>query len=498
MFDPITAWIEWKVQAGIIALVKAACNAVWYVQKVIGWLGDQMMSSTAWQTVLNSMFASIKATMPATLRTLMFGVGGGLFYLAIIAVGLFLIVPQMVRNGNRPVELDRVLMWSIFVIALFISSTAGYDLLISIENARQDIPRNMASQFNGSGQTLSNLVAAPMSASAAEITFDSFGLPANFVTAYFPPPSDFTTREIVFYDAPLLGSNKTTIEIETADSLSYRLDRATLGFVIASINSIPAAMVLTIMISLAALTASALVILLFFVMGLPLGLFEFGQAILAQVFKRYLFLWILSILIGAFPAILINTAELLLAPPVTLSRLFTYILLLIIALLASTHIAKIIFHAATASFSLIGHSINAAATPFAAGVNLPRPRRAPPLTASGTIAGSLLTGTAIAAATPYLGALAAKGAFAATAGGAMALGAAAYRRKRRGKGSQTDRQVAVYGDSQDGTMTTPAPPQRTHVFAYLDDPNIVEGEWTPVQSIAGTPPKRIENKETTA
>ena len=81
MFDPITAWIEWKVQAGIIALVKAACNAVWYVQKVIGWLGDQMMSSTAWQTVLNSMFASIKATMPATLRTLMFGVGGGLFYL---------------------------------------------------------------------------------------------------------------------------------------------------------------------------------------------------------------------------------------------------------------------------------------------------------------------------------------------------------------------------------------------------------------------------------
>ncbi|MCK5922778.1 MAG: hypothetical protein KAG66_17680, partial [Methylococcales bacterium] len=199
--------------------------------------------------------------------------------------------------------------------------------------------------------------------------------------------------------------------------------------------------------------------------------------------------------IGAFPAILINTAELLLAPPVTLSRLFTYILLLIIALLASTHISKIIFRAATASFSLIGHSINAAATPFADGVNLPRPRRAAPLGASATIAGSLLTGTAIAATTPYLGALAAKGAFAATAGGAMAFGSAAYRR-RRGKGSNTGRQVAVYGEPQNGAMATQATPQRTHVFAYLDDPNMVEGEWTPVQPVADTQPKRVESKET--
>lgn len=489
MFDAIATWIEWKIQSSIVSFAEQAVTWIWWLQKLVGFFGDWMMTTTAWESVVSSMFGSVKATMPGALRNLMFGAGGGLFYLAIICVGLILIVPQMVRSGSRPAELDRVLMWSIFVVALFISSTAGYDLIVNVESARQNVPRNMASSFSAGSQSLSTLISVGMSATSAEIATQERTLPALFKSTYFPAPSGFETLDVVFYDAPLIGTNRSTLTVETAASLQYRRAQAATGLMLVAFNVIPTMMVLTIALALAALLASALIVLLLLVMGLPLGLFEFGQLILAQIFKRYLLLWMLSILVGAFPAILMSTTGLLLAPPITLSNMLTYVLLLSIAQIACGHLLKLVMKTAFANFSQIGNAMNAAAAPYAAGVALPVAAGRPSALTMGTLLTGGVAGGAFAGATAAVGSAAIPIASAA----AVAYGAWQMPEALRGEGHEQPPQSLTLAtlNHQDVSLEDHLEGQQSwasrppHAFAYLDDPSVVEGDWEPI------PPEEI-------
>ena len=55
---------------------------------------------------------------------------------------------------------------------------------------------------------------------------------------------------------------------------------------------------------------------------------------ISQIASRYLLIWALSIFVSTFPAILLGIAELTLTPPVTLPGLFTYLAILIVAVIA--------------------------------------------------------------------------------------------------------------------------------------------------------------------
>ena len=96
------------------------------------------------------MVTALSADLPPVLRNILFGAGGGLFYMALILAGLCRIVPQLMNYGRRIVELGRILLMSVLVITLFISSTAGYDFIIGIEMARQDLSSTITGAFASS------------------------------------------------------------------------------------------------------------------------------------------------------------------------------------------------------------------------------------------------------------------------------------------------------------------------------------------------------------
>lgn len=421
MLEPLITWAAYRLVNFLINILWAISLALWYIEKAVAWLGDQIVTNNIWETIIEGLLTGMAASMPATLQTIMFGAGGGLFYLALIVVGILLLIPFISRV--QPVlEVQRVFGWTLVVTFLFISSTSGYDIINVVEQGRMGMMSNIASGY-GSNQ-VSQLVAGPMSATAAEINVNEFQLPAAYEDIYYPDPTAFETVEVVFYDAPLiLGTSSATLTVETNDSLNNRISQASLGIVLVILNLIPMGMVAILVASFVGLTATSLVILLFFIMALPLGMFESGMLVITQIIRRYLLIWILSIFMAVFPGTLLGVAELTLVPPVTLESLFLYIGVLLVAVYATYHVARWVFNIATESFSVIGQSLNAVAFGSVAAstggmgsagmplpgqaTGMPIPHQLPPSAAMGTVAAAMVapsliqTGVLGARALPY-------------------------------------------------------------------------------------------------
>ncbi|MCB0034431.1 MAG: hypothetical protein KDE51_10450, partial [Anaerolineales bacterium] len=493
MLEPLMRWLEWKLQALLIWTIKGICLGLWYVEKALAWLGEQIMTADAWNSIIDTLLNGLAATLPDTLRSVLFGTGGGLFYLALMAVSILLVVPQLVKQQQRPVQLERVLGWSMVVTVLFISSTVGYDAITLVEGTRMETVTGIISGW-GAG-SVTDLVANPMSATTSEVNVSDLSLPAAFEAEYFPEPSAYEVVEIVFYDAPLLGTNSSTVNIETAESLTYRIGQASLAIILTILNLIPTVLVVILTLTFAALTASALVLILFFLLALPIGLFEVGGAVISQIASRYLLIWALSIFVSTFPAILLGIAELTLTPPVTLTGLFTYLAILIVAVIAVHHVAKWVYHVATDSFAVIGQTVNAALTPYAYGVTNPTANQLPPGYAAAIMGGAALGGVVPYAASYGLHQAAQNmGHGLATAAGMW--GGDRFERWRSGRGQQTQsgssqtvmatqhRESGLVPLGSQGSATTAmattstaVTPPRTHhhVFAYLDEPDVVQG-----------------------
>ncbi|MEM7802471.1 MAG: hypothetical protein AAF633_24975, partial [Chloroflexota bacterium] len=407
MLGPLIQWIQCQFQNLLILIVRGVSVGLWYVEKVIAWLADQIVSGDIWDTIVEGLLTGMGESMPTTLRSVMFGTGGGIFYLAIMFLGLIFIMPHLMRE-SKMMELPRVLGWAIFITALFISSTAGYDLIAMIEGARMEMMTTVAGV---GGAPISSLVGTPMSATEAEINVTEFALPAAYQDEYFPDPTGFETLELVFYDNFIMGSNTATLLVEEADSLAFRQRQALLGMVLVILNIIPTGMVLILMLSFAALTAGSLVLIIFFVICLPAGLFEIGMEIVKQVIGRYVLVWVVSLLLAIFPSAVLGLADITLTPPVTLTGLFTYVGVLLVAVYATFHVARWVVSIFTESFLQIGHSINAALIPYAYGGygergysmgGVPRPDQLPPRYAMGTVGAAAAVG-AVGAAPPYTG-----------------------------------------------------------------------------------------------
>jgi hypothetical protein len=485
MLEGIATWLEALLKSAIIWLVKGVSLGVWYLEKVSAWVSEQIITSTIWETITNNILASLAASLPDTLRTVLFGAGGGLFYIALIGVSLMLVVPHLLQNGNQPVQFERVMGWSMLVVVMFISSTAGYDAIGGIEQLRIQTINGIVSGW-GTG-SVTDFVARPMSATAAEINVNEFLLPAAFATEYFPAPTAYEVVEIIFYDAPLLGSNSATVTVETDDSLAFRTTQATLGIVLAIVNLVPTIMVVILAMSFAALTASALVLILFFLLSIPVGLFEVGGVLLSQIASRYVIVWALSIFIATFPAMLLGVADLTLTPPVTLPDLFTYIAVLLVAVVAVQHVAKWVYQVAVDIFAGIGQTLNTTLMPQMYGGYVgptPTPNQLPPAYANYALGAAALGGLSTTMASSQAGQVATHMVHGGLTAAGLGVGWAASKLTQVG--------TAEEGKSQANTQLVPhyaetavAPPKKqpaTHVFAYLDDPSVIEGEFVELES----------------
>ena len=411
-FQVLMEWLQMQSNNLIIGLTRGMAQSLWYVEKVIAFLSDQITTSAIWRDAMDQMVTSLSNELPPVLRNILFGAGGGLFYMALILAGMFLIVPQLMQYGRRLVELDRILLMSLLVIALFISSTAGYNFIIGIETARQDLSATVTGAFAGSG-SLSQLIAAPMQASSAEVVaIGDFNLPAIYTDTYFPAPTEFNTVEIVFYDNWVMGRSAFELQIESPASQLARRQSATQGVLIAAITLAPAWIVILITIAFAALTAVALVLIIFFLVSLPMGLFEYGATILGQIGRKYIFVWMLSLLMSVFPSVLLGVSEVTLSDTPTLTNLITYISVLVIVQLAVLYTVQMVFRTLTTTFETVSASLRTAVAPHATGVPLPMTQRSLPNETLGMLA------TAVAA--PLLPALATAGvAVAGSAAGAF-------------------------------------------------------------------------------
>lgn len=474
MLEALIIWLEALIKTALIWTIRGMALAIWYVEKAAAWVSEQIITSTIWETIVADLLTTLGASLPDTLRSVLFGTGGGLFYIALIGVSIVLVVPHLLKNGNQPVRFERVMGWSMLVIVMFISSTIGYDAISNIEQLRMQTISGISSGW-GAG-TVSDFVARPMSATAVEINVNEFLLPAAFAAEYFPEPTAYEVIEIIFYDAPIIGTNSATVTVETDESLAFRITQASLGIVITIINLIPTMMVVILALSFATLTASALVLILFFLLALPVGLFEIGGALLSQIASRYVVVWALSIFIATFPAMMLGVAELTLTPPVTLPDLFTYAAVLLVAIVAVQHVAKWVFQVVTDIFAGIGQTINTTLMPQMYGSYLgptPTPSQVP--AAAATIMGAAtVSGLAPGIISSQVG-----NAIYGTAGAVAVAGTAvagwAYGKRQ----NQTQPNGQTAETTSENTQLVTQTPQ-THVFAYLDDPDVIEGEFEPV------------------
>ena len=295
-----------------IALFSGAekfAGLLWFSEKAAVVLANYALEGQLWTQIRESILTLLANIMGGSGGVLDLIIRGpnGLFYLALILAGLILIIPFAVF-GQRPVKLERVFLWGVFIIALFVGSTQGFDLIGALENLRVAL---MQTILSGETVELSDLVAAPMSATSTEATtfVDTapLVLPATFDNQYFPDPAEAEGWHFRVLVASALNNlidvvfPATLIEDEALQEMGVQ---AIAGIILALLTLVPAFVLLLVAVILMLLTAASLVLILFFVAAIPLGFFEFGATILGNIAKQYGGIVVISLFAAIFVRIL--------------------------------------------------------------------------------------------------------------------------------------------------------------------------------------------------
>ncbi len=295
-----------------IALFSGAekfAGLLWFLEKAAVVLANYALEGQLWTQIRESILTLLANIMGGSGGVLDLIIRGpnGLFYLALILAGLILILPFAVF-GQRPVKLERVFLWGVFIIALFVSSTQGFDLIGALENLRVAL---MQTILTGETVELSDLVAAPMSASSTEATTfvdtTPLALPEAFDDQYFPDPAEADGWHFRVLVASALNNlidvvfPANLIEEETLQDMGVQ---AIAGIILALLTLVPAFVLLLVAVILMLLTAASLVLILFFVAAIPLGFFEFGATILGNIAKQYGGIVVISLFAAIFVRIL--------------------------------------------------------------------------------------------------------------------------------------------------------------------------------------------------
>lgn len=371
-----------------IAGMKAAATVCWFVEKAVAGLTRLFVTEQPWASVQEAMLTSLRDQMPTILHGLLFsGSGtGGLVYLALMLAGLCLVMPFF--GAKPPVDTARVLTWSVIVVTLFISATAGYDLLGLIEEMRSS---TVTTILDGDAGDLDALVARPMRAGDEDLADYRFVLPEDFEEEYFPQPDEDAYEEFTILWA-------WHIYVESSDSQAERQERAATGLALALLTLVPGVVLALFGLVLAALAAGALVLILFFVVSLPLALFDFGGLILRGIGQQYLYLCALTLLAAVIAALLLETSALAWptgdAPDPQAMMLYLPVLLTVA--LALGYVARLATGALWSSLGTVGSGMQQAASSLAPGR----------VAAPGIVGSGLAAGTASTLATTALAGLA--------------------------------------------------------------------------------------------
>ena len=348
-FDAFADWITAYFNDLIIEAMKAVATSFWFLEKIAAGINRFLTEQDMWERVLDSTLNTLEGTMPTILQGLIFSnSAGGLIYLALFMAGLLMIIPNM--SHIRLVEPTRVITWAIVVVVLFISAsaTSGYDLIGVVERMRAGAVQIVIDSADDS-DGLDNLVAQPMMADSSDLENYGFVLATNFENEYFPEATDFEDRNVTLIDATPFFVWQMTFKVESESGQQQRRQKAETGLAISALTIVAAVVLFMFGLIFATLTASALVLIIFFLVALPLGFFEFGASILNGIIKQYAYLWAITLLAVILPGILVAAGTL--AYPAsgaaTPQDIMAFIPILIIVTIATSYVSAMAAKAMT-------------------------------------------------------------------------------------------------------------------------------------------------------
>ena len=405
--DPATFadWIASQMNDLFIEAMQAASTLFWFIEKLAAGIARFLTDQNMWEWILDTAMNSLQSFMPQTLGNLVLG-STGLLYVALMLAGIFLILPNL--STARLVDPGRVIIWGVVLSALFILGTQGYDLIGFSESLRSEMATEVVAAASG-GSDLDSLIRQPMRANDGDLGDYGFVLPVAFEAEFFPEPTAFDERVAWSLDGPFIYW-EWRIAVETAASQQERRSKAQTGLAISGLTLISAWVLFTVGIIFATLTAAALVLIVFFVVSLPLGFFEFGAAILIGIVKQYLYLFAVTLLTVGLAGVLAFAGFMAFGasnpPPDVIVLLIPP---LIVVGIAMTYVMQMASAALTGTVGIISSSIRTSMSPLVYAGALPK--------AVGIPGSELLSGAASLALTA--------GAAAATGGASLAATAVA-------------------------------------------------------------------------
>jgi hypothetical protein len=359
MFEGIGKLIAEWTKTFAVSAVQVLSMIAWVAARLVLIAYDAIVNGTWLDVFREDLIGNIASLMPDVLRGIALG-PTGLMYIALSLSGIVMIIPLVSAGTDRLVKPERVIIWGVLLAALFISGTAGYDLVGMIEDLRVSVIRQMM----GSGDTTSsveNLLLTPMKATAAEKDLDLAnltGLPAQFVSTYFPAivREEVTVR---LAESSVVFSGVLNTDVETAASDIARTGGAMQALLYSLIELAAAVVILGFALAFIFLGIAALILILFLMAALPLGFFEFGNIILTKIVERYVQIVTLSLVLALFMRV---SAGLMAALPKaeTTSAVVEWLLLIGALFIALQMIFGMAYKALTDSFSSFSNSVRLA------------------------------------------------------------------------------------------------------------------------------------------
>ncbi len=350
----------------------AAC---WLAARIVATLANTVSTTDFWNGIRDAVLGVMRSTIPESLRGLM---NSGFLAVVVLLVGVVMLIPM--ANSMRLVRLERAILWAILLVALFTSSTFGFDMIETIDQLRvwlAGLPLQYAPAVAGSTSPaygFSRMIQYPLWGGGDDGAFQSellitggaafsFAPSSRFVEMYFPRDNGkYRLSETATYtinNVPFMGEQT----LETEASRQERISRIAQAFVRALL-SLPAILLVGYYaVAHVMLAIASIGLIVFFLAVLPLGFFEFGEKLIASIVQQYFHVTAITLFLGLLSAIAnayIDSAVAgTLLSDFNLSGMIGFFPPLILISLAIWGIVKMGFEAMTGSFMLVGNVGNA-------------------------------------------------------------------------------------------------------------------------------------------
>jgi hypothetical protein len=379
-----------KVQLAQISAMKFLVTVYWLLARVLLWLTENVLTGQWQATVRESLLNELTTIMGGRSGVLVQIVGGGagLFGIALLLAGLFMTFPML--EGAKLVKVDRVLVWGALLMALFIGSSYGFDLIGGIEALRvqmmmivsggaasPDAPLDQPALLQDKlpAEALSNLITIPMMASDTEahtLTNETlWTLPLNMtarsyggVGGYFPSIDDRDKKAFRVTAGSMLNDQLELIyraEMVKPSVIEQNTTLARMGLVRMAMGYYGAMILALFGLVFIILTVASLIMIVFFVAALPLGFFEFGGQILLNLGKQYMGVVALSLFAALTVRLMGGLTANLLADLSSFSAVLTYLASLTFVLFFLVILVKQALGVTDGVFAVMSGSLEVAA-----------------------------------------------------------------------------------------------------------------------------------------